>query len=92
MVPRDVCDGDLIFRTYSEQVSVLNQVVRMFVVLVVIDVVTDIVEHGSVGQDLAILALTSQPCANGVEQLQRKLLNVFRVRPFKMCSFGELPD
>ena len=48
MIARDIRDDDLLHRSHSQQLGVLDEMVRVLVVLVVADVIADVVEKGSV--------------------------------------------
>ena len=62
----------------------------MLVVLVVVDVVADVMQKSGVSQKLPVGWLASEPHAERVEELQRQLLDVLRVRRFVVRPLGEL--
>ncbi len=85
-------DGDLLLGGHSEQVGVEDQVVRVLVVLVVVDVVADVVEQRGVGQHLPVARLAANAVANGVEELQRQALHVVGMWRLVVRPLGQLAN
>jgi len=69
VISRDVGDHELLRRRQAEQLGVRDEIERVFVVLVVADVVADVVEARRGGEDIAFARLAAQTLAERVEQL-----------------------
>ena len=90
VVPGHGGDGDLLLGRHAQQIGVQDQMVRVLVVLVVIDVVADVVQQRGVRQDLAVARAAADALTDRVEQLQGQRLHVVRVRRFVVRPLGQL--
>src|SRR5438105_8438801 len=92
VIARDVGNYQLLRRSHPQQLGVLDQVVRVLVVLVVADVIADVMQKRRVGEESSILGRAPETLANRVEQLERQALNVLRVRRLVVSPFCQLQD
>ena len=68
----------------------LDQVIRMLVVTLVVDVVSDVVKQSGIGQDRAVGRVEFEARADRVEQLQGEPLHLPCVRRLVVAALGEL--
>ena len=90
MIARDVRDHHLLGRRDAEQLGVHDEVVRVLVVPIVVDVIADVVQQRGVGERGAIVGRTAEPAAQRVEQSQGEPLDLQRVRLLEVTALGEL--
>ena len=76
----------------AEQFGVGDQVKRMLVVILVIDVIADVVQERRVGENASVDGAPSHARRKRVEQLQREDLHLARVRLLVLASLGELTE
>ena len=80
----------LVRRALQQKLGVLNEMVRMLVVFVVVDVVADIVKQRCIGKQLAIIRLASQAFTDCIKKLKRDLLNLPGVKLLVVRPLREL--
>jgi hypothetical protein len=90
MVARDVRDDHLLGRRDAEQLGVNDEMVRVLVMPVVVDVIADVVQQRGVGERGALLGDTSEPRADRVEEAQREAADVECVPLLEVAALGEL--
>jgi hypothetical protein len=92
VVACDIRDDDLLSRRHAEQVGMQDQVVRVLVVALVADVVSNVVKERGVGKEPTVVGRAADALSEGVEQAEREALNGLRVECLVMAPFGELAN
>ncbi len=92
MIPRHERDDLHFFRLEAAQITVLDQIVRMFVVSFVADVHADVVEDGRVLQPRAFAIGQAVDGARLVEQRRRQPRHLLRVFGPVVAPLGQLDD
>ena len=90
MIASDMRHDDLLGWRHAQQFGVRDQVKRVLMVLLVIDVVAHIVQKRRLGKQLAVTRVELEPWREHIEQLQRQRLHLSGMRFFIMTTLGEL--
>src|SRR4051812_41813767 len=90
VVARHVGDHHLLARGDTEQLGVHDQVVRVLVVTVVVDVIAHVVKQGGIGERRTFLGSTADALPDRIEEPEREPAYLRRVALFVVASFGEL--
>ena len=92
MIPRDECNRVDLIRLEAAQIAVLDQVVGMFVMVLVTDVHADIVQDCGVFEPLALAVGEAMDRAGLIEERQCEASDLRRVLGPELAALGKLED
>ena len=92
VIPRDERDDVDLLRLEPAQIAVANQVVRMFVVILIADVHADVVQHRGVLEPFALAIGQAVDAARLIEERQRQACDLVRMLGEEVAALGQLED